>query len=1040
MKNEALAADLLGGSSAESPASTGSSTSISPTNGFDMTDRGAGDCETITFGPFQLTLAERLLTKEGEAVVVGGRALDILFALVEHAGRVVTKRDLISHAWPGVVAEETSLRVHITALRKAIGDGRDGARYIANVSGRGYCFVAPVRRARTARHHLPVTSFTGAAPRSKLPPRPHLIGRDEAVEALASLLMSRRFVSIVSPGGMGKTTVALAISHSIAQEFDGAICFVDLGALTDAAHVVPTVASEIGCLIQSGDPVSGLVAFLADKRFCLVLDNCEHVIDAVAALAERLFNETSLVHLLVTSREALRVTGEHVHLLPPLDAPPDDVKASAAEVLTSPAARLFMYRAAAGGHGFELSDVDAPVVAGICRRLDGIALAIAIAAGRIGAFGIGGIANLLDSPFKLRWQGQRNAVPRHRTLQALLDWSYNLLSEHEQRILRSLSVFVGVFSFEAAQSVVEGHDDRAQGTAEAIMNLVDKSLLSLSVVDGSAYYRLLDTTRDYVRAKLVEHGELDVAARRHALHYTNGLANDVVPVANSDIRRESVASLQIGNVRAALVWSFSARGDALIAVELVGRAVPLFLRMSLLDECQHWCVRGLAMVRDGYGGMPQELALQKALAISSMFTRGNTPEVRAALERGLEVASLSGDAGHELHFLAGLNLFLTRRGDFTGALVTAERNAVVAAGYGRTGIVPAEWMLGATHHMVGNQVEALRHCERGFELAASSDAGHVNFFGYDHHVRARVALARTLWLRGFPDQAARTAHRAIGEGAMSDHPVTLCISLLYATYVFFWCGDFRAAEVLLERALVHTSKHSLPAYHAVGSAMKGELLVLGGAWAKGVDVLRTAVSTLLADDHHVVAAAASRALAEGLAHCGKFEEARDIVARAIAQADRFGGTFELPDLLRAQGQILLAAPRPDIGLAEQVLLRSLDTARKQSAPGWELRSSMALARLWAGQGRTDQARDALGAVYRQFTEGFETLDLKTARQLLADLGAPPEEIAEPGRRPPMMAIARSARTPGASEEGEGTAPGLARGPKKLQIRSNLCIL
>ena len=246
-------------------------------------------------------------------------------------------------------------------------------------------------------------------------------------------------------------------------------------------------------------------------------------------------------------------------------------------------------------------------------------------------------------------------------------------------------------------------------------------------------------------------------------------------------------------------------------------------------------------------------------------------------------------------------------------------------------------------------------------------------------------LARTLWLRGFPEQAVKTARQAIDEGAMSDHPVTLCISLLYATYVFFWCGDFRAAEHLLERALAHTLKHSLPAYHAVGFAMKGELMVMSGAWAEGVELLRSAVPALLTDDHHVVATATSRALAEGLARCGQSNEAQVVIAKAVSRTEQQGGTFELPDLLRAQGEILLAAPRSDVVLAEALLVRSMDLAREQFALSWELRSSIALGRLWVAQGRTHRAREILADIYRRFTEGFETSDLRVARDLLDDL-------------------------------------------------------
>ena len=949
-----------------------------------ITGNAQGTGNAALFGPFRLSLTERSLYRGDAPVAVGGRAFDILSMLVERAGDVVSKQDILKSAWPDVIVEDTALRVQIAQLRKVIGDGREGARYIASISGRGYCFVAPVRRSKTFQDgHPPSSIGTSSAP-AKLPSRrPYMVGRDEVVTALVSLLELHRFVSVVGPGGIGKTTVALAAAHAIAEEFEGAVVFVDLGALTDPSLVVSTIASELGCVIQASDPASALIAFLEDKRLCLVLDSCEHVIDAVAIIAARLFDAAPLVSLLTTTREALRVVGENVYPLQPLELPPLGTNSSAEQVLVSPAVQLFMHRAAANGYGLELTDADAPILAEICHKLDGIALAIEIAASRMHAHGLRGIANLLACRSSLLWQGQRNASPRHQTLHSMLDWSYNLLSRVEQQTLCNLAVFVGWFTLEGARMVAE-EDGETLLTLQAIASLVDKSLISTQIADETTYYRLLDTTRAYVLAKR-DGGANDPAKRRHATHYRDYLAQ-----LKADRDTESGISLYIGNVHAALEWSFSICGDAGIGVELAACAAPLFLRISLLGECQRWCERGLAALTDSYVGSPHEVALLKSLAISSMFTRGNTPEVRSAIERGLEVAQILEDVEYQLHFLSGLNLFLTRRGDFVGALRVAERNAIVAAQSGPAAVVRAEWMQGATQHMLGNQLAAKHHCELGFKFAATTDRANVNFFGYDHHVRARVALARNQWLRGLPDQAVKTAYQAIDEGARCHHPATLCISLLYATYVFFWCGDFEGAKQLLERALALTQRHSLPAYHAVGYAMKGELLVLSGAHVEGLELLQTAVPALLADDHHVVAAAALRAQAEGLAHCGRPREGRAIIERAVARAEQLGGTFDLPDLMRAHGHILLAPSDSDTISAEKLLVRSMDLARKQAALGWELRSATALARLWAEHGCARRAGKMLTGIYRQFTEGFETLDLAAARQTLRDLDCPVE--------------------------------------------------
>src|SRR5580693_1181746 len=391
-----------------------------------------------SFGLFRLFATERQLKKGDEPVQLGGRALDTLIALVEHAGEVVSQKELLSRVWPGVTVEEANLRGHIASLRRALGDGREGARYIVTVRGRGYSFVAPVTAA--APRSSPPREATVSDPLQRLPPRlTRMIGRDDTIRALSAQLMTYRFVSIVGAGGVGKTTVAISVAHALLDGFNGAVFFVDLAALTDPKLLPTTVASALGFMAQTHDPLRSLPAFIGEKKILLVLDNCEHVIDSAATLAERVVGETPQTHVLTTSREALRVEGEHIHLLYALECPPEEGGMTAAAALKYPAVQLFMERAAASGHDAVLSDIDAPIVATICRRLDGIALAIELAASHAGFFRIRGIAELLDNRFSLVWHGRRTALPRHQTLNAMLDWSFNLLSEDEKVVLGRLS-------------------------------------------------------------------------------------------------------------------------------------------------------------------------------------------------------------------------------------------------------------------------------------------------------------------------------------------------------------------------------------------------------------------------------------------------------------------------------------------------------------------------------------------------------------------------------------------------------------------------
>ena len=474
----------------------------------------------ISFGAFRLFPKSRLLEKDGSPLHLGGRALDVLIYLAERAGEVIDKRELVKRVWADVNVDEGSLRFHITSLRKALGDPGEGSRYVVNVPGRGYCFAAPLLRAAPSenRPSAPVSSL-----RSLPAPLAKMIGRDDAVEKISAELSLHRFVTIVGPGGIGKTSVALALAHGQLAGFDGQVCFVDFGALTDPRLVPGTIAAALGLTVNSDDPTPGLLTFLRSRRMLLVFDSCEHILDELAPLAERIVREAPELHILATSRESFRTEGERVYRLFPLDCPPHRDGLSMADILAYPASQLFVERIAESLSEFELSEEDAPLVAEICRRLDGIALAIELAAGRVNAYGIAGTASLLDSRFSLLWRGRRTAIPRHQTLSAAISWSYDLLPSAESATLRGLSVFVGPFTLEAALAVASCQGISEAEAVEAISNLLSKSLIATSPAERRLRYRLLDTTRAFAGDKLLESGEAARAARAHAAYFRDFL-------------------------------------------------------------------------------------------------------------------------------------------------------------------------------------------------------------------------------------------------------------------------------------------------------------------------------------------------------------------------------------------------------------------------------------------------------------------------------------------------------------------------------------
>jgi predicted ATPase len=508
-------------------------------------------------------------------------------------------------------------------------------------------------------------------------------------------------------------------------------------------------------------------------------------------------------------------------------------------------------------------------------------------------------------------------------------------------------------------------------------------LMSTTVLNESTY-RLLDTTRAYAAAKLAERGEADRISRRHAIFYSRLLEHDEIIQSLFDEHDLSGYAPHIGNVRAALRWALSGRGDVAVGIELATWAVPLFVGLSLLGECRGWSERALAALDDTSRGTRQEMILQETLAMSSMLTRGNSDQVRAEFERGLALAEAFQDSARQLRLLAGLNLFFLRLGDIRDALAVAEQAAVIAqAAKHPAGTVWAEWRVGMAHHDLGDQTAAQLHLERGMTLAVELGVFNASFFGLDLRIFALSCLARNLWLRGFSDQALRIAQKAIDEAASRDHPVPICGSLLHAPMLLLWTGDLPGAGDLIEQLILHAGRYSLAPYLAHGIALKGELAIARDQPEAGLDLLRSALETLRAQQHNLFIMGFIGALAEGLRKTGQFEEALFTINGAISRAKNSGVEFNLPELLRIKSQILVA--RHDRESAMSCLTEALAVARVQSALAWELRSTMALARLLSEDGQRDQARHTLALVYDRFTEGFETADLKLARALLEDL-------------------------------------------------------
>src|SRR5215472_12198168 len=632
---------------------------------------------SFEFGRFRILPKRREILADGRPMELGGRAFDVLVVLIGANGAVVSKEELMSRVWPGRIIEDNNLHAQIKALRKAFSDHD----LIRTIVGRGYQFRGEVR---ARRFNESEGAEPGTASQISGPPRAptnlpapisDLIGREVAIEEVIGLTADHRFVTLTGAGGIGKTRLALEVARRLLPQFADGVWIAELASLSDPQLVPVTVATAFGLELVSGVVSPERIATtLSSKHIMLVLDNCEHVIDAAAGMVEALLHANAAAHVIATSREPLRAESEHLYRVPSLAVPTG--APTLRDVLRHGAVALFVARAQAADPHFAPDQQTAAAISSICRQLDGIPLAIELAAARASTLGVQKLAARLDDRFNLLTEGRRTALPRHQTLRATFDWSYELLPKSERIVLRILSIFAGGFTLEAATAVIANADILGSHVVEDVANLVSKSLVAADADRGTAVcYWLLDTTRAYAREKLTEQGELEQAARRHAEYYM-----DLCGRAEAEWETRPAAEWladygrQIGNVRGALDWAFSPRGDASIGVALTAAAVPLWFQLSLVDECRARVEQALSYIASGLGPNTRcEMQLNAALGLSLFHTKGPMRETGVSWARALAIAERLQDTEYQLRALWGLWSYQMSSGRHRAALALARR-------------------------------------------------------------------------------------------------------------------------------------------------------------------------------------------------------------------------------------------------------------------------------------------------------------------------------------------------------------------------------
>jgi len=946
----------------------------------------------IEFGRFRVLPHRRELLAEGRPLDIGGRAFDVLTVLIEASGAVVGKDALMSRVWPDRIVEENNLQVQIATLRRAFGPDRDLIRTIA---GRGYQFTGEIRKVSasvialaTAGMAQPASTISRAS--TNLPePVSELIGRDAELDEILELSASHRLVTLTGAGGIGKTRLGVEAARHLLPRFANGVWAIELAPLSAPELVPVAVATALGLELASGTASPESVAnALRSKQLMLLLDNCEHVLDAAARMTESLLRANPAARVIATSREPLRTEGEWVYPVPPLAVPPGD-SPDGEDALCYGAVRLFVERARAAVPSFSLDPRGVAAVTAICRRLDGIPLAIELAAARVAALGIDGIAARLDDRFRLLAGGHRTAMPRHQTLRATLDWSYELLTEPERVVLRRLAVFAGGFTLHAASAIAADDKIAASEIVDCVANLVAKSLVTADGGGATLSYRLLETTRAYLLEKLALAGDFDWAARRHGRYYLDLFAT---AEAEAETRPTDEWLAQyvpnLDNLRAALNWAFSSRGDTAIGAALTAAAVPLWMHLSLMEECSSRVEQALAAIGAGAAqDARREMQLHAALAASLIYSKGAVAGVGAAGTKALEIAERLGDAEYQLRSLWGLWSFRINSGQQRVALALAQKFHDLATKRAEPNDrLTGERMIGTSQYYLGDLPSARRHLDRVLtQYVAPPQKRQIVRFEVDQRVAARAYLARTMWLQGLPDQAMRAAEGSVADARAADHAVSLGLALaLSACSVALFTGNLDAAERYVAMLLDDSTRHALARWRAFGRSYQGALLIQRGDLGGGLRLLRAAFDDPGAAES--IPRLFSFRMADALGRAGQIADGLAVIEEAIARSERSEERWATAELLRVKGELVLLQGAPGAATAAEGHFRqALDLAHRQGALAWELRCATALARLCSHQARSNEAREVLTPVYDRFTEGFDTADLRAAKAVLDEV-------------------------------------------------------
>ncbi|MGF6773740.1 putative ATPase/DNA-binding winged helix-turn-helix (wHTH) protein [Paraburkholderia sp. GAS199] len=955
----------------------------------------------IRIGPLQVDIDRREVFLDGEPVRLGSRAFDMLAVLIAANGGLVSKSDMLSQVWPNAIVEENNLQVHMSALRKMLGESRG---LIQTVSGRGYRLVHSGMPPTVPDEPAASGEPEDVAPSGRVPNNlpalfSMLIGRERAIDDVSLTLAASRQVTLVGAGGIGKTRLAIEIARGLLGRFPDGVFLVPLASTSDASSVLAAFAASVGVNPAIGPLTLARVSKeLSERRVLFVLDNCEHVLGPAAELAETLLGVGPAVCVLATSREPLRIVNEQLYWVASLQVPGQHDQSQ--DVLQCSAVELFLSRARSIDARFSSDERSIQLTGTVCRRLDGIPLAIELAAARAAILGIETLAGHLDDRFNMLTGGNRTALPRHQTLKATLDWSHALLDDTERATLRRLGIFASSFTMDAAIAIVSEGTLREHEVVAAVSGLVEKSLVVTRVERGRANYRLLETTRAYALQKLDDNGERRFVTLNHARYFLGLLERDAPRRADpanapADIWHHRMRAV-LDDLRAALGWALSPKGDEVLGETLAVKFVFLLYELSLVDECCAWAQRALEAVAATHQNSRSRrhvrvrMQLQAALAAALVYVNGPNRETLAIWSEILASAIALGDHAFEARALWGMWNASVSSGAARTALAFARRFALLAAEVGDTsGTILGYRLLGIAHHYAGEQQQArasleqlLLHCDdlqHGLPLGQS----------VDQRIVGHATLARVLWLQGLRDQALKLAEDGLIAACDQQQAIVTCYVLVEALVpLMLLSGKRERAAQAIELLQEVSARAGLSVSQACGRCFDEYLRSTEDLGAERLQSFRTALAELESLEFGAPRAMLIGQYSLALGRAGWRDEGIATVMRALVQCDETGGHWYSAELRRIHGELLLmeqaGTPPSDTLMrdAEACLLASLEESLVQGCRSLQLRAATSLGELWHASGRSAEAAQLLHSACERIGEGRDLDDYRAAARLL----------------------------------------------------------